>query len=48
MLQLNRLVVNPTKTYVAYEEIEYLGYKITGDKIQISDSTYTDGYSGYD
>ena len=38
MLQLNRLVVNPTKTYVAYEEIEYLVYKITGDTIQISDS----------
>ena len=38
MLQLNRLVINPTKTYVAYEEIEYLGYRITGDTIRISDS----------
>jgi len=38
MLQLIRLVVNPTKTYVVYEEIEYLGYKITGDTIRISDS----------
>ena len=38
MLQLNRLVINPRKTYVAYEEIEYLGYRITGDTIRISDS----------
>jgi len=37
-LSINNLVINPTKTLVAYPEIEYLGYIINQHGIRISDS----------
>ena len=37
-LSVNKLVINPTKTSVAYSEIEYLGYVINKDGIRIGDS----------
>jgi len=37
-LSVNNLVINPTKTSVAYSEIEYLGYVINKDGIRIGDS----------
>jgi len=37
-LLINNLVINPTKTSVAYPEIEYLGYIVHQHGIHISDS----------
>ena len=37
-LLINNLVINPTKTSVAYPEIEYLGYIINQHGIRISES----------
>jgi len=37
-LSVNNLVINPTKTLVAYSEIECLGYVINKDSTRIGDS----------
>ena len=37
-LSVNNLVINPTKTSLAYLEIEYFGYVINKEGIRIGDS----------
>ena len=38
-LRINSLVLNPTKTAVAYENLEFLGFDIGKDGIKIANST---------
>ena len=39
-LEENRISCNPNKTEIGYQEVEYLGHRLSADSVRVSKKTY--------